>query len=166
MIFTWDTTNLCVVFSWWHIRTTPGLVFSLLAIVMLAAGYEALRAASRRYEVAVVKRVDSQPSERSFLLLCTKNSLPIASCFSTGAKFLCVEKTMRNLLLRRRRFGQDASRRGLVGVRTLCVRRYTACKTFMHLCSCKSWCFFFLCSFPYRMVSGLGWQTSLAQVCV
>ena len=63
MLFTWDTTNLCVVFRWWHVRTTPGLVFSLLAIVALAAGYEALRAASRRHEIAVADYVDSQPSE-------------------------------------------------------------------------------------------------------
>jgi hypothetical protein len=50
MLFTWDTTNLCVVFRWWHIRSTPGLLISLLAIVALAAGYEGLRSLSRRFE--------------------------------------------------------------------------------------------------------------------
>lgn len=50
MLFTWDTTNLCVVFRWWHIRSTPGLLFSLLAIIALAAGYECLRSFSRRFE--------------------------------------------------------------------------------------------------------------------
>jgi copper transporter 1 len=62
MLFTWDTTNLCIVFKQWHVRTTPGLIFSLLAVVALGAGYEALREASRRYEIAVNKRLDTIPS--------------------------------------------------------------------------------------------------------
>ncbi|KAH0436174.1 CTR2 short splice variant [Colletotrichum camelliae] len=61
MLFTWDTNNLCIVFRQWHIRSTGGLVISLLLVVALAAGYEALRAASRRYEQSVNKRVDSLP---------------------------------------------------------------------------------------------------------
>ncbi|KAH9243149.1 hypothetical protein K456DRAFT_1906843 [Colletotrichum gloeosporioides 23] len=62
MLFTWDTNNLCIVFRQWHIRSTGGLIISLLLVVALAAGYEALRAASRRYEQSVNKRVDSLPS--------------------------------------------------------------------------------------------------------
>ena len=61
MLFTWDTNNLCIVFRQWHIRTTAGLIFSLLAVVALGAGYEALREATRRYEHAVNKRTDSVP---------------------------------------------------------------------------------------------------------
>ncbi|KAE9573362.1 Copper transport protein CTR2 [Colletotrichum fructicola] len=61
MLFTWDTNNLCIVFRQWHIRSTGGLIISLLLVVALAAGYEALRAASRRYEQSVNKRVDSLP---------------------------------------------------------------------------------------------------------
>ncbi|KAK7744949.1 copper transpport protein [Cytospora paraplurivora] len=61
MLFTWDTTNLCIVFEKWHIRTTPGLLFSLLAIVVIGMGYEALRAATRRYEVEANRRLDSIP---------------------------------------------------------------------------------------------------------
>lgn len=49
MIFTWDTTDLCVVFKWWHIRTTVGLWISLIAIVALGAGYEYLRCYTRAY---------------------------------------------------------------------------------------------------------------------
>ncbi|KAI9745319.1 MAG: hypothetical protein M1818_001599 [Claussenomyces sp. TS43310] len=56
MLFTWDTTNLCLVFRWWHVRSTAGLLFSLLAVVLLAAGYEALREASRRYETWVEQK--------------------------------------------------------------------------------------------------------------
>ena len=63
MLFTWDTNNLCIVFRWWHIRTTPGLIFSLLAVVALGAAYEALRSVSRRYESYVNKRQEELPSE-------------------------------------------------------------------------------------------------------
>lgn len=66
MLFTWDTTNLCIVFEQWHIRTTPGLVFSLLAVVLIAMGYEALRAASRVYEKSIDARKNSAPSEYHF----------------------------------------------------------------------------------------------------
>ncbi|KAF1830326.1 Ctr copper transporter [Decorospora gaudefroyi] len=50
MLFTWDTTDLCIVFPSWHISGTISLIFSLLAVVLLTAGYEAVREASRRYE--------------------------------------------------------------------------------------------------------------------
>ncbi|KAF2026490.1 ctr copper transporter family protein [Setomelanomma holmii] len=50
MLFTWDTTNLCIVFRGWHVSGTGSLIVSLLAIVLLTAGYEAVREASRRYE--------------------------------------------------------------------------------------------------------------------
>ncbi|KAF4630876.1 hypothetical protein G7Y89_g7260 [Cudoniella acicularis] len=61
MTFTWNTNNLCIIFQWWHIRTTAGLLFSLLAVVALTAGYEALRNASRRYEKFVAKKTDETP---------------------------------------------------------------------------------------------------------
>lgn len=43
MLFTWDSNNLCVVFKWWHVRTTLGLYLTLVSIVLLSAGYEYLR---------------------------------------------------------------------------------------------------------------------------
>ncbi|KJR84865.1 solute carrier family 31 (copper transporter), member 1 [Sporothrix schenckii 1099-18] len=61
MLFTWDTNNLCIVFRWWHIRTTPGLILSLLAVVALGAGYEALREGIRRYEMVLAKRAEAVP---------------------------------------------------------------------------------------------------------
>ncbi|KAI1123347.1 Ctr copper transporter family-domain-containing protein [Nemania abortiva] len=51
MLFTWDTTNLCIVFRQWHVTGTASLIFSLLAIVAICAGYEALREGTRRYEL-------------------------------------------------------------------------------------------------------------------
>jgi hypothetical protein len=65
MLFTWDTTNLCIVFRWWHIRTTPGLIFSLLAVVALTAAYEALRSLSRRYESFAARKEEQTPSKHS-----------------------------------------------------------------------------------------------------
>ncbi|KAL2072502.1 hypothetical protein VTL71DRAFT_11845 [Oculimacula yallundae] len=61
MLFTWDTKGLCIVFRWWHIQTTAGLLISLLAVVALTAAYEAIRSASRRYEEYVNKKTDEAP---------------------------------------------------------------------------------------------------------
>jgi copper transporter 1 len=63
MLFTWDTNNLCIVFRQWHIRSTSSLVFSLLAVVLIAVGYEALRSVSRSYEAAAAKRIQTMPSD-------------------------------------------------------------------------------------------------------
>ncbi|ESA44088.1 Ctr copper transporter [Neurospora crassa] len=64
MLFTWNTENLCIVFRQWHIHSTFSLVVSLLAIVALAAGYEALREGIRQYEAWTNKRVETTPHPR------------------------------------------------------------------------------------------------------
>ena len=63
MLFTWDTRNLCIIFRWWHIKSNAGLVLSLLAVVALTAGYEAIRSFSRKYETWVDKRQEEAPSK-------------------------------------------------------------------------------------------------------
>ncbi|KAH8202643.1 hypothetical protein TruAng_003244 [Truncatella angustata] len=63
MLFTWDSTNLCIVFRSWHVRGTASLVFSLLAIVAICVGYEAVREATRRYESWADKRQETAPRE-------------------------------------------------------------------------------------------------------
>ncbi|OAL56048.1 Ctr-domain-containing protein [Pyrenochaeta sp. DS3sAY3a] len=77
MLFTWDTTDLCIVFNGWHIDGTGSLIFSLLAIVLLTAGYEAVREMSRRYEAYERKVLEGRrggddlrdtPNESSSLL--------------------------------------------------------------------------------------------------
>lgn len=50
MLFTWSSRNLCIIFRQWRVTGTLSLILSLLAIVLLAAGYECLREISRRYE--------------------------------------------------------------------------------------------------------------------
>ncbi|KAK8236230.1 Ctr copper transporter [Phyllosticta capitalensis] len=56
MLFTWDTTDLCIVFRGWHITGTLSLLFSLVAVALLCAGYEGVREVSRRYEASVAAR--------------------------------------------------------------------------------------------------------------
>ncbi|KAH6963957.1 Ctr copper transporter family-domain-containing protein [Fusarium avenaceum] len=63
MLFTWNTNNLCIVFRQWHVRSTTSLFFSLVAVVLLAVGYEALRSLSRRYEEALDNRVRTAPRQ-------------------------------------------------------------------------------------------------------
>lgn len=66
MLFTWDTTDLCIVFRGWRITGTGSLIVSLLAIVLLTAGYEAVREASRRYEAYAGRVLESGPRAGEF----------------------------------------------------------------------------------------------------
>jgi len=79
MLFTWDTNNLCLIFRWWHVKTTPGLILSLLAVVALTAGYEALRQASTRYEAWVAKKQEDAPTvtERTPFLWSGRNQVEV-----------------------------------------------------------------------------------------
>jgi copper transporter 1 len=68
MLFTWSTDNLCIVFRQWHITSTLSLVVSLIGIVAISAGYEAVREGIRRYEASVARRAETAPREHSFHL--------------------------------------------------------------------------------------------------
>ncbi|KAK0833200.1 copper transpport protein [Friedmanniomyces endolithicus] len=61
MLFTWDTNNLCIVFRSWRITSTTSLIVSLLGVMALTAGYEAVREASRRYEQRHAAVMESAP---------------------------------------------------------------------------------------------------------
>lgn len=54
MLFTWDTTDLCVVFRWWHVRGLWSLFFTLLGVVGLGMSYELLRYIARKYDESSV----------------------------------------------------------------------------------------------------------------
>ncbi len=69
MLFTWDTTNLCIIFHWWHITTPLTAVISMIAVAALTAGYEAVREATRRYEARSAEYVNSLPSKSTLLPL-------------------------------------------------------------------------------------------------
>ncbi|RVX74581.1 hypothetical protein B0A52_01707 [Exophiala mesophila] len=84
MLFTWSSENLCIVFRQWHITGTFSLIVSLFAIVLLAAGYEAIREVSRRYEQSHEARMsafssgasteDAQLNESRSLLVVGRDS--------------------------------------------------------------------------------------------
>jgi copper transporter 1 len=82
MLFTWDTTDLCIVFPSWHISGTGSLVFSLLAVVLLTAGYEAIREISRRYESYAKGAMEGPRGESpSFLQTHTREVAEQADCY-------------------------------------------------------------------------------------
>ncbi|RHZ71516.1 hypothetical protein CDV55_107855 [Aspergillus turcosus] len=59
MLFTWSTKNLCIVFRQWHVTGPFSLLLSLFVIVLLTAGYEGVRQATRRYEAAHAQRLNA-----------------------------------------------------------------------------------------------------------
>ena len=59
MLFTWDTTNLCIVFKSWRVDSTMTLIWSLFAVMLLTAGYELVRELSRRYEERTQRQIDA-----------------------------------------------------------------------------------------------------------
>ncbi|RMZ27521.1 hypothetical protein D0859_08402 [Hortaea werneckii] len=74
MLFTWDTNNLCIVFSQWRVTGTFSLVISILAVMALTAGYEAIRETSRNYEARQAERIESAPQKTRKLMLDLKTS--------------------------------------------------------------------------------------------
>lgn len=59
MLFTWSSKNLCIVFRQWRVTGTLSLILSLIAIVLLAAGYECIREISRKYEQSYNARMSA-----------------------------------------------------------------------------------------------------------
>ncbi|CAR21721.1 low-affinity Cu transporter [Lachancea thermotolerans CBS 6340] len=43
MLFTWNYKNTCVVFKWWHIRTLPHLLLSMIVVAASAYLYEYMK---------------------------------------------------------------------------------------------------------------------------
>lgn len=63
MVFTWDWKNVCIVFRSWQITSPLSLAVSLVAIVAIGAGYEALREGIRQYEARTSKRIETAPRQ-------------------------------------------------------------------------------------------------------
>ncbi|KAK7941050.1 uncharacterized protein PG986_013437 [Apiospora aurea] len=85
MLFTWDTTNLCIVFRQWHVRGPVSLIFSFLAVVLICAGYEFLRDLIRRYEASAARRAEELPTQEQ-----VTESTPFL--WPTGLRQVTVEK--------------------------------------------------------------------------
>lgn len=58
MLFTLDPNNLCVVFKWWHVRNYLDLLLTIIAIIILSAGYEFVRYRIRILESASIIETD------------------------------------------------------------------------------------------------------------
>ncbi|KAK9483417.1 Ctr copper transporter family-domain-containing protein [Lipomyces starkeyi] len=67
MIFTWDPTDVCVVFEWWHIRGPGTLIASLVGIIVLGIGFEYLRTLASAPVIAAtdIDEFDSDSSASS-----------------------------------------------------------------------------------------------------
>ena len=128
MLFTWDTTNLCIVFRSWHIRSTASLLLSLIAVVFLAMGYEGIRALSRAYEARIDAKNASLPSMYPYPP-SPPSSSPLPS------RLTC--SPTRPPLLRLRPSCQDSCRPKPTGRDTLSRLSCMPCRTFTPLCSCK-----------------------------
>jgi Ctr copper transporter family len=61
MLFTWNTENLCIVFPQWRVTGTLSLLFSLVAVALLTAGYELVRNLSSRYDLSSQEYANSLP---------------------------------------------------------------------------------------------------------
>lgn len=62
MLFTWSTKNLCIVFHTWRITGPLSLLLSLLAIILLTAGYEGIREVTRQYEASHSRQLKAYSS--------------------------------------------------------------------------------------------------------
>lgn len=85
MLFTWDTTDLCIVFRSWHVGSTWSLIVSLFGVVVLCAGYELVREVSRRYEASVAARQggvkiggSGVPGKLALTISCPRSRLAFA----------------------------------------------------------------------------------------
>ncbi|CAG8579454.1 17438_t:CDS:2, partial [Dentiscutata heterogama] len=50
MLFNWDTTNLCIIFSWWKVNGIPLLILSCFFVALIGVVYELLKYLSRKYD--------------------------------------------------------------------------------------------------------------------
>ena len=74
MLFTWNTENLCIVFSQWRVSGPLSLLLSLVGVALLTAGYELVRELSRKYEESSQEYSTRLPRKSHLRCYC-----PIAS---------------------------------------------------------------------------------------
>jgi hypothetical protein len=80
MLFTWSSENLCIVFPQWRVTGTLSLLISLVAIVLLTAGYEWVRDMSRRYEQSHSAHM------QAFATTTQRTSVPVYYIRGIGSK--------------------------------------------------------------------------------
>ncbi|OJJ48554.1 hypothetical protein ASPZODRAFT_62843 [Penicilliopsis zonata CBS 506.65] len=84
MLFTWSTKDLCIVFSQWHITGPLSLLVSLVAIVLLTAGYEGVRNVTRQYEATHTQRLRAFSAGSATTDAETGDQLPATASFTAG----------------------------------------------------------------------------------
>ncbi len=66
MLFNWNTKNLCIVFSWWHVNSIGFLILSCLIVASLGILYEVIRWVSRKYDASICNTTyEAIPDENS-----------------------------------------------------------------------------------------------------
>jgi copper transporter 1 len=80
MLFTWSTHNMCIIFPEWRVQGTGSLIASLFAIILLCAGYEAVRSFTRLYEASHTQRLKAFSSS---VLVGKFTPIPIAAHLSS-----------------------------------------------------------------------------------
>lgn len=88
MLFTWDYTNTCVVFKWWHIRGFGSFLVSFLAIVGISMLYEFLRYSISLWEARTTSRLDELSSTTSTQIRQFKFKRSILYGFQIGYSFM------------------------------------------------------------------------------
>jgi hypothetical protein len=147
MLFTWDTQNLCIVFKSWRVTSTMSLLWSLLGVMLLTAGYELIREISRRYEAKVQREIDDMPSKFPPLLPSTSNfSAVIHFCFVARFGEINIAKMGMNLLQKTTKKKAHCSHQDarlptrmrrpkpsrLLCMPSKCFIRFSSCKSLFH----------------------------------
>ncbi|KAK9375892.1 Ctr copper transporter family-domain-containing protein [Lipomyces chichibuensis] len=95
MIFTWDPTDVCVVFEWWHIRGPGTLIASLFGIIVLGIGFEYLRTLTSAPVIGTtdIGEFDSGSSTRSSTPSLLDMQIPPPITISTNTTLFTTKKT-------------------------------------------------------------------------
>jgi copper transporter 1 len=65
MLFNWDTENICVIFSWWHINGIGTMLLACLLTAVFGIIYEAIRNTARRYDARLIQEERRQYQSES-----------------------------------------------------------------------------------------------------
>lgn len=89
MLFTWDWKNVCIVYRWWHVRTTFDFILSFIAVIGLGVGYEFIKHWVNKWEksnVAVISGSSRNANSSTLKLFKLKQSVLYG--FQVGYSFM------------------------------------------------------------------------------
>lgn len=88
MLFTWDYTNTCVIFKWWHIRGFSSFLLSFLAIIIISMFYEFSRYSISMWEAKTATRLDELSSTTNSQIRQFRLKKSILYGFQIGYSFM------------------------------------------------------------------------------